>query len=81
MARDQVAAWADGADYLVNSAGIILIKPIFDVTVEEWRKVQTVNAETIFFLCQKVGPRRVSKPRVRAVSTNRAMDLSSAEVK
>ena len=31
--------------------------------------------------CQKVWPRRVSKPRARAVSTNRAIALSSAEVK
>jgi NAD(P)-dependent dehydrogenase (short-subunit alcohol dehydrogenase family) len=52
----KIADWADGADYLVNSAGVIVIKSIFDVTVEDWRRVQTVNAESTFFLCQKVGP-------------------------
>ena len=45
------------ADFLVNAAGIILLKPITEVTVEDWRRVQTINAEAIFFLCQKIGPR------------------------
>jgi NAD(P)-dependent dehydrogenase (short-subunit alcohol dehydrogenase family) len=57
VARDQLAAAADGYDYLVNAAGIILLKSIFEVSVEEWRRVQTVNAESTFFLCQKIGPR------------------------
>src|SRR6516225_6435392 len=53
----KIAEWADGASYLVNSAGVIVIKSIFEVTVEDWRRVQTINAESTFFLCQKVGPR------------------------
>src|ERR1700681_3796965 len=43
--RAEAAKWADGGDYLVNSHGIIMIKPIFELTVEDWRRVQTVNAE------------------------------------
>jgi NAD(P)-dependent dehydrogenase (short-subunit alcohol dehydrogenase family) len=54
-----VAEWAEGANYRINSAGVIVIKPILDLTVEDWRRVQTVNAEATFFLCQQVGPRRV----------------------
>jgi NAD(P)-dependent dehydrogenase (short-subunit alcohol dehydrogenase family) len=57
QARAKVADWAEGANYLVNSAGVILIKPILEVTVEDWRRVQGVNAEATFFLCQKIGPR------------------------
>jgi NAD(P)-dependent dehydrogenase (short-subunit alcohol dehydrogenase family) len=56
-ARARIADWAEGADYLVNSAGVIVIKPIFEVTVEDWRRVQTVNAEATFFLCQAIGPK------------------------
>ena len=56
-ARDRLADFADGADYLVCSHGVILIRPIFEITLEEWRRVQTINAESIFFLCQKIGPR------------------------
>ena len=55
--RAKVADWAEGGDYLVNSAGIVMIKPIFELTVEDWRRVQTINAEATFFLCQKIGPR------------------------
>ena len=56
-ARRTLSDAAEGADYLVNSAGILKVKPIFDVTVEDWRSVQTVNAEAVFFLCQQIGPR------------------------
>ncbi len=55
--RAGLADRAKGADYLVNSAGVILIKPIFNVTVEDWRRVQAINAEATFFLCQQIGPR------------------------
>src|SRR6266508_2595524 len=36
-ARERLAADAGAVDYLVNAAGIILMKPIWEVTVEEWR--------------------------------------------
>jgi NAD(P)-dependent dehydrogenase (short-subunit alcohol dehydrogenase family) len=45
-----------GADYLVNAAGIIVLEPILAVTREQWRDVFRVNAESIFFLCQQLGP-------------------------
>ena len=56
-ARAKVADWAEGANYLVNSAGVILIKPIFELTLDDWRRVQAVNAEAGRSLCQKIGPR------------------------
>jgi NAD(P)-dependent dehydrogenase (short-subunit alcohol dehydrogenase family) len=45
-----------GADYLVNAAGIIVLEPILAVTREQWRDVFRINAESIFFLCQQLGP-------------------------
>ena len=54
--RDRVAGTAAGADYLVNAAGIIRLKPILEFTVQDWRETFTVNAESIFFLCQAIGP-------------------------
>jgi NAD(P)-dependent dehydrogenase (short-subunit alcohol dehydrogenase family) len=45
-----------GADYLVNSAGIIRLRPILEVDRADWREIFRVNAEAIFFLCQQLGP-------------------------
>jgi len=54
--RSHVTERADGFDYLVNAAAIIQFKPIFEFTVDDWRRVFQVNAESTFFLCQTIGP-------------------------
>lgn len=78
--RAIVADWAHGANYLVNSAGLIVIKPIFEVTVEDWRRVQTVNAEATFFLCQQVGPRLVPGGAIVNLSSSSAKLATTVEV-
>ena len=55
--REALAIRAANHDFLVNSAGVILLKPIAEVSVADWRRVQAVNAEAVFFLCQQIGPR------------------------
>lgn len=56
--REQTIATATAGrvDALVNAAGIILLKPIWDVTVSDVRRVFATNAESTFFLCQQIGP-------------------------
>jgi NAD(P)-dependent dehydrogenase (short-subunit alcohol dehydrogenase family) len=54
-ARERLARDAGAVDYLVNAAGIIHTKPIWEVQVEDWRRLQIVNAESVFFLCQLLG--------------------------
>ena len=78
--RGRMADWADGANYLVNSAGVIVIKSIFDVTVEDWRRVQTINAESIFFLCQKIGPRLKPGGAILNLSSSSAKLATTVEV-
>ena len=78
--RARVADWADGANYLVNSAGVIMIKPIFEVTVEDWRRVQTVNAEATFFLCQQIGPRLGPGGAIVNLSSSSAKFATTVEV-
>jgi NAD(P)-dependent dehydrogenase (short-subunit alcohol dehydrogenase family) len=80
LVRSQVADWAHGANYLVNSAGVIVIKPIFEVTVEEWRRMQTVNAEATFFLCQKIGPRLAPGGAIVNLSSSSAKLATTVEV-
>ncbi len=53
--RHQVIEAGNGVHYLVNAAGVILLKDIWEVDVEEWRRIQIVNSEAIFFLCQGIG--------------------------
>jgi NAD(P)-dependent dehydrogenase (short-subunit alcohol dehydrogenase family) len=77
--RLRVAAAAEGVDYLVNAAGIIRIKPIFDVTVEDWRDVFAVNAESIFFLCQAIGPRMRPGGAIVNLSSSSAKLASTTE--
>lgn len=57
--REQTIATATAGrvDALVNAAGIILLKPIWDVTTSDVRRVFATNAESTFFLCQQIGPR------------------------
>ena len=78
--RETIGEWADGAHYLVNSAGVILIKPIFEITVEEWRRVQTVNAEATFFLCQKIGPKLAAGGAIVNLSSSSAKYAVTVEV-
>jgi NAD(P)-dependent dehydrogenase (short-subunit alcohol dehydrogenase family) len=53
---DRVVEAGAGGDYLVNAAGIIRLQPLFEVTRQDWRDLFRVNAESIFFLCQGLGP-------------------------
>ena len=78
--RAKVADAADGADYLVNSPASSCIKPIFEVTVEDWRRIQTINAESVFFLCQKIGPRLQPGGAIVNLSSSSAKLASTIEV-
>jgi NAD(P)-dependent dehydrogenase (short-subunit alcohol dehydrogenase family) len=79
-ARKKIEDWADGADWLVNSAGIVMVRPIFEVSVEDWRRVQTVNAEATFFLCQKIGPRMRPGGAIVNLSSSSAKYATTVEV-
>ena len=79
-ARDRLAKAAEGIDYLVNAAGIIRIKPIFEVTVEDWRQVLTINTEAIFFLCQAIGPRMRPGGAIVNLSSSSAKYAPTIEV-
>ncbi|HLW91038.1 MAG TPA: SDR family oxidoreductase [Roseiarcus sp.] len=78
--RARVADWAEAANYLVNAAGVIMIKPIFELTVDDWRRVQTINAEATFFLCQKVGPRLSPGGAIVNLSSSSAKLATTVEV-
>jgi NAD(P)-dependent dehydrogenase (short-subunit alcohol dehydrogenase family) len=78
--RAKLAVLADGFDYLVNAAGILFVKPILEVTVEDWRTIQTVNAESVFFLCQQIGSRLNPGGAVVNLSSSSAKLATSVDV-
>jgi NAD(P)-dependent dehydrogenase (short-subunit alcohol dehydrogenase family) len=67
-------------DWLVNAAGIIVLKPIGEVQVDDFRRVFATNAESTFFLCQQLGARmgqggaivNFSSPSAKVVATTEA---------
>jgi len=78
--RELIVAAGDGVDYLVNSAGVIRIKPILECTVEDWRAIFTVNAEAVFFLCQGIGARMPDGGAIVNLSSTSAKLTSTHEV-
>jgi NAD(P)-dependent dehydrogenase (short-subunit alcohol dehydrogenase family) len=54
--RDRVTAAGAGAHYLVNAAGIIRLKPIFELTLQDFHDIYAVNVEATWDLCQRIGP-------------------------
>jgi NAD(P)-dependent dehydrogenase (short-subunit alcohol dehydrogenase family) len=78
--RQSLAGDVAGYDYLVNSAGMLRVKPIFEVTVEEWRTIQTVNAESVFFLCQGIGPKLNPGGAIVNLSSSSAKLATSTDV-
>jgi NAD(P)-dependent dehydrogenase (short-subunit alcohol dehydrogenase family) len=78
--RDALSKSATGYDYLVNCAGILKVKPILEVTVEEWRTIQTVNAESVFFLCQGIGARLNPGGAIVNLSSSSAKHATSVDV-
>ncbi len=47
----------DGLDVLVNNAGISIRHGFFDITPDEWREVQRVNLEGVFYVAQRAAQR------------------------
>lgn len=78
--RLSLAVAAQDYDYLINSAGVILLKPIAEVTLDDWRHIQTVNAEAVFFLCQQIGPRLRPGGAIVNLSSSSAKYANTTEV-
>lgn len=78
--RDRIAAAAGDIDYLVNAAGILFVKPIWDVTLEEWRRIYAVNVEGTFFVTQALGRHIRAGGAIVNLSSSSAKLATSVEV-
>lgn len=78
--RDRIADAAGAFDYLVNSAGTLFVKSIWDVTLEEWRNLYAVNVEGTFFMCQRLGRQMRGGGAILNLSSSSAKLASTVEV-
>jgi 3-oxoacyl-[acyl-carrier protein] reductase len=57
-------------DILINNAGIIVYKPLVDVSEEEFDRVMAINAKGTFFACQQAARRMADGGRIINFSTS-----------
>jgi NAD(P)-dependent dehydrogenase (short-subunit alcohol dehydrogenase family) len=78
--RSVVAAASAGCDALVNAAGILVASDLLEVTVDDWRRLFAVNAESVFFLCQQIGRTMPSGSAIVNLSSSSAKYATTTEV-
>jgi NAD(P)-dependent dehydrogenase (short-subunit alcohol dehydrogenase family) len=55
MIEDTVARW-ERIDILFNNAGVLLVRPIEEMTEEEWDRVMSINVKAAFFAIKHAAP-------------------------
>jgi NAD(P)-dependent dehydrogenase (short-subunit alcohol dehydrogenase family) len=50
-----------GTDVLVNNAGVSLICPVEDTSLEQWQRVMAVNLAGPFLLCRELGQQMLDR--------------------
>jgi NAD(P)-dependent dehydrogenase (short-subunit alcohol dehydrogenase family) len=55
-------------DILVNSAGIVSLKPTIEFPLEEWRRIIAVNLEGTFQCCKEVGKVMLQQERGKIIN-------------
>lgn len=78
--RAKAIAAGQGAHYLVNAAGILFVKSIWEVGVEEWKRIWAVNVDSMFFLCQGIGQSMPSGGAIVNLSSSSAKAAGTVEV-
>lgn len=78
--RDRVVANSHGAQYLVNAAGVIVIKPILEVTLDDLESVYRVNVQAVWDLTARIGSQMRDGGSVVNLSSSSAKLASTVEV-
>ncbi|MBS1881749.1 MAG: SDR family oxidoreductase [Actinobacteria bacterium] len=77
--RDRLLAAAGDCDFLVNSAGIIRLRPIGELGEDDWEAIFAINAKATFFLCQRLGPRLPAGGAIVNISSMSARNAVNTE--
>jgi 2-dehydro-3-deoxy-D-gluconate 5-dehydrogenase len=64
----QIVTEMGGIDILVNNAGVQKRHPAVQFPKEDWDFVMDVNANSVFFMCQKVGKLMIEKGKGKIIN-------------
>ncbi|MFC0271810.1 2-dehydro-3-deoxy-D-gluconate 5-dehydrogenase KduD [Metabacillus herbersteinensis] len=65
---DQIISEMGGIDILVNNAGVQKRHPSVEFPKEDWDFVMDINANSVFFLCQKVGKQMIKQGKGKIIN-------------
>ena len=77
--RDRLVSLGQGADHLVNAAGIIRLKPILEFTVRDIREIYAVNVEATWDLTSRIGRSMPSGSSIVNLSSSSAKLATTTE--
>ena len=77
--RDRVVEAGENARALVNSAGIIRLKPILDFTVNDIRDIYAVNVDAVWDLTSRIGRTMSAGGSIVNISSSAAKLSSTTE--
>ncbi|MDN7240916.1 SDR family oxidoreductase [Planococcus sp. N028] len=61
QAIEQVKQRFGKIDILINNAGVMSMKPLTELSVEEWKRVHDINVHAPFYLCKAVVPEMIER--------------------
>lgn len=77
--RDKVVAAAVGSRCLVNAAGIIILKPILEVTIEDLETVYRINVQAVWDLTARIGSAMAAGSSIVNLSSSSAKLATTTE--
>lgn len=77
--REEILAVAPNARYLVNAAGIIRLKPIFEITIDDMREIFAVNVEPTWDLTSRYGRQMAPGSAIVNLSSSSAKLATTVE--
>jgi NAD(P)-dependent dehydrogenase (short-subunit alcohol dehydrogenase family) len=75
---ERAAGWRGGVDVLVNVAGTVVRKDVFETTPEDWDGAFGVNVRGPFFLSQALGRHLLSRPGSSVVNVTSVAGVVSS---
>lgn len=79
-AIEAVAVKQGRIDVLFNHAGVVVVRPFLQTTVEEWDRLMAINVTSMFHACQAALPHMIAAGGGRIVNTASVSGLSASSL-